>query len=640
MSVRSFPLATLILAMVGCASERPFAEGPVPTEMPGGTSSPGTTTPEQEPALNGSQAEDAPSMFDTAGGTSESDGEAPESDGETPESDGEASQSGALPVDGASANPSAGTGSGPSSPPAPPAPAEPALLVSATPQADLGRTEVGTRGAAFSWVVQNDGPGSTGPLTLSAGSPDFDVQNGCANGLPPGSTCAIAITFTPREGGDRSSEFVLGDGAVSVRLTVTGRGLVRLTIALDGVGRVTGPGIDCGSACSVVADVGDSFLLEASTTNGSGAFFSAWSHDGCEGPARTCTVAVAGAETITARFAPMTNNLIFVSSEAFPSSLGGVASYDEQCNRLASSAGINSASGDGYVAFMRDAASSLQSRVPVGNAGWVRMDGRAFTTSLDALFGSNVVLNPILFDERGQQAGELLEVFTGMNSDGTATDDCDGWTSGASGGAQTGLQAGGPGTWASAAQEGCDGESRNVYCAGVDSIAPVAVARAEGKLIWVTPPVFAPGPGADPDALCNQTRPSAAPAAIALISRTSRAASESLDLGALYVRPDGQPVGTGEQLITAGGFLQSGIWQSGDGQYLPDGDGIAGVLTGTLNPTALGLVQNTCDDWSDPAGTRINGVLNLISSDWWFRGDGGACTPTATAGFSIYCAAP
>lgn len=102
--------------------------------------------------------------------------------------------------------------------------------------------------------------------------------------------------------------------------------MVRLTVVLDGIGRVAGPGLDCGTACSVVADIGDSLLLEAATTNGSRAFFSGWSHEGCDGPGRTCTVAVTGAETITARLAPMTNNSIFVSSEVFPSSLGGVAS--------------------------------------------------------------------------------------------------------------------------------------------------------------------------------------------------------------------------------------------------------------------------------------------------------------------------
>jgi hypothetical protein len=626
---RCVSLATLILAIAGCGSDRPFADGVAPTEMSPGASSSTATSPGQQPT-----PDDMPSSFDAMGDLSGSGGEAGLSGGDAPGGDTEAGPSNGLPVDGAGAAPDADTGGGQ----APPSPTEPALLTSATPRADLGRTEVGTRGAVFSWVIQNDGPGSTGPLSLSGGSADFDLQNGCSNGLPPGSTCVIAITFTPQDGGDRTSELVLGDGTTSVRLSLTGRALVRITVALDGVGRVTGAGIDCGNTCSVVADIGDSLLLEASTTNGSGAFFSGWSHEGCEGPARTCPIVVGGAETVTARFAPMNNNLIFVSSETFPSTLGGVVSYDEQCNRLASAAGINNVAGDGYVAFMRDAATSLPSRVPVGVSGWVRLDAKPFTTTLDALFGSNVILNPIVFDEQGQQANELLEVFTGMNSDGTATDDCEGWTSGAAGGAQTGFQAGGPGAWASAAQEGCDGEPRHIYCAGVERTAPLAVPRAEGKLIWVTPPLFAPGAGADPDALCSETRPSTVSAATALISRTSRAASESLDLRSLYVRPDGQPVGTGEQLIAADGFLQSGIWQSGEGVYLPnDADGLAGVLTGALNPTSVGLVGDTCNDWSDAAGTRINGISNLASGDWWFRGDGGACSATTTAGFSIYC---
>jgi hypothetical protein len=73
--------------------------------------------------------------------------------------------------------------------------------------------------------------------------------------------------------GARSSELVLGDGVDSVSLGLVGRALVRLTVSLQGTGRVTGPGIDCGSACSVVADIGDTIALEDST-NGSGFFFS------------------------------------------------------------------------------------------------------------------------------------------------------------------------------------------------------------------------------------------------------------------------------------------------------------------------------------------------------------------------------
>jgi len=75
-----------------------------------------------------------------------------------------------------------------------------------------------------------------------------------------------------------------------VTLLAIGRGLVRLEIQVSGNGRVTSStGLDCGSTCEGLFDITDTVTLQATTTNGSNAFFSGWSEELCAGPARTCS---------------------------------------------------------------------------------------------------------------------------------------------------------------------------------------------------------------------------------------------------------------------------------------------------------------------------------------------------------------
>jgi hypothetical protein len=354
-------------------------------------------------------------------------------------------------------------------------------------------------------------------------------------------------------------------------------------------------------------------------------------------------VTVTADRTVTATFSPMTNNLIFASSESFASNLGGVAAYDAQCNRVASAAGINNSQGNGYLAFMSDSISPLQDRIPSGVQGWIRLDGRPFTTTLNALFNSNTVLNPVLFDERGNQSTNTGdELWTGLNSDGTVASTCADWTAGAAGGAQTGSRFGGPGAWSSWAAQNCQDGTLPILCAGRLSSSAVVPQRTTGKLIWVTTPVFNPGPSADPDALCSMTRPAGTRAGIALIGRLNRRPSDVLDPSTVYVRPDGQRVGLGALLIARQNNqtgIESGIWQSGDGTYQSPGNQLGGVLSGAGRLDTTSTVEQTCNDWRDPAGTRNTGIFNLMHGQWWLRSTGGACSNT-TGGFRVYCVEP
>lgn len=417
----------------------------------------------------------------------------------------------------------------------------------------------------------------------------------------------------------------------------------RLTVVANGTGTVTSPaGINCGTSCSVLVNLGTQVSLQANTTNGSNAFFSAWSASECAGPARSCTVTVAGDRTVTATFSPMVNNLIFASSESFASSLGGVVAYDAQCNRLASTAGINNRQGNGYVAFMADATSIVRNRVPSGVQGWVRLDGRPFTTTLDALFSSNVLLNAVLFDERGNHTLQNDEVLTGMNPDGSLAEHCANWTAGAAGGARTGSQVGGPGAWSSSAAQGCGDGVQRIFCGGVLSSTPLVPSRTAGNLIWITAPQFNPGASADPDAFCSMNRPPGTGAAVALVGRLNRPASDVLDSETVYVRPDGQRVGTGALLIAHRDILtgvESGIWQAADGTYQSNGGALGGVSSGAGRLDMPSTTEQTCNDWRDSGGTRNLGIFNLMNGHWWTRSSGAVCSNT-TGGFRIYCVEP
>lgn len=419
----------------------------------------------------------------------------------------------------------------------------------------------------------------------------------------------------------------------------------RLTIVTNGTGTVTSPsGINCGSSCSVLLNVGTQVNLQAVTTNGSNAFFSGWSATDCSGPARSCTVTVTADRTVTATFSPMTNNLIFVSSATFPSNLGGVAAYDAQCNRIASAAGINNSGGNAYVAFMADSTATLRDRIDQNVRGWVRVDGKPFATTLNALFDNKAVLNPPIYDELGGRSLQILEVFTGMAADGRVTRTCANWTAGATGNAQTGTPIGGPGVWAAVAEEPCNGNPQRIYCAGIERTAPLIPVAATGKRIWVTPPALVPGSGSAPDGLCFSSRPAGVGAAVALLARVARPAGEVLDPAARYVRPDGQVVGTGQQLLdfaNAQTAIESGIWQSGDGVYIVlEEGGRVPVTTGGGRLNEIGAVETTCNDWTDPAGRWANGILSFVNGQWWQNRSDNLCVPDDPLGFRIYCVQP
>jgi hypothetical protein len=506
---------------------------------------------------------------------------------------------------------------------------EPALqarLTSNMSQVDLGVGEVaGPDGPDFTWTVRNVGNTASGRLELQNSNPgDVSTDAGCSIALEVGASCSVRVRFAPTTGGRRSADLRLTDGTSEVALLVIGNGLVRLQLHVSGSGRVTSDtGLDCGSTCEGLFDVADTVTLQATTTNGSNVFFSGWSEGICNGPNRACGVPMTEPRIITATFAPMISNLIFASSQTYPTNLGGVVPYDAACNTLATAAGINNLTNDGFIALISDSTSNFRDRLRTGIRGWQRLDGRAFGSSIDELFTEKAVYNPIRYNELGGGGLALQRSITGTDIDASTVADrtCDDWSAeGSTGLARFGLQVGGPDVWVSSNSRTC-GEPYSLTCLGNTKTAPLAVSPAQGKRIWLTTTPYLPG-GDSPDARCFAERPPGVTSAAALIAYTGRSAANVVDPAATYVRVDGQVVATGEQLLVGDG-LTSGIWQTGDGTYrdVPLTE-LGSVFTGQTDLLLPGTADTTCNSWSAATGVARTGAFSLVNQDFWSRADG------------------
>ena len=216
--------------------------------------------------------------------------------------------------------------------------------------------------------------------------------------------------------------------ATKFPLTVTKTG--------SGVGTVTSSpaGINCGASCTASFDTGASVTLQARTTNGTNSFFSGWTGDcASAGSSRDCTVSMTQSRTVGATFSSMTNNVIFASSRTYAggSAIGSVVNADNECNVLATAAGLNNATGTGFMAFISSSTSNAFSRMAANTRGWVRMDGKPVFDS-QAAMQAGQIWHPINRNEFGEVVTSDYYVATGMNGNGTtAGNTCVNWTAGA-----------------------------------------------------------------------------------------------------------------------------------------------------------------------------------------------------------------
>jgi len=530
-----------------------------------------------------------------------------------------------LPGDAASGNAASGDGSMPV-----------AATLSAEPALDLGAAEVAQSGNTLIWTVERRGAITQAlPVLTHSNAADFEVIGDCAT-LGTQGSCALSVQFTPQTGGVRTSrlELALEDGRIGVDLT--GNAQVRLTLVRAGGGQgsirsAMSDAIDCGERCTALFDAGARIALDASTRNGDGSFLSAWQGAECEGPSQRCTVLMDATKTVEATFSPMRENLVFVSSEPYAPNLGGVAPYDAACNEQASAAGINDATGDAYFAGMGGAGVSLRDRLlaaPV--TGWTRLDGLPFALDVDSLFDGQI-LHPVRYTERGETRS--VSVMIGADSDGSDNGaNCDAWSSAtADATLLAGSSVGGPYTWQISYAGGCDFSPLHLLCFGRNGTAPPAPIRRTGKLIWLSDEEFLPGSGS-PDEVCQRSMPAGVSSALAFLATTERAAAAVLDPAALYVRPDGQAVGTGEQLALRQPL--TGIWQLADGSYVTFEQGFT-TWTGHSERTEPGQATSNCDNWQSTSGSGWVGFATAAGDDFWFIGS----QPCAAANH-LYCVEP
>ena len=372
--------------------------------------------------------------------------------------------------------------------------------------------------------------------------------------------------------------------------------------------------------------------IVATPLNGSDSFFASWS-GACSGWARTCVVEMTNDLEVTANFASQDANLVFVSSQTYRADLGGALAYDAQCNVLATTAGINNAAGNAYVALMSDDSTRVEVRL-AGARGFRRMDGLPFADEVSTLFHYDAkIFYPLVLDENGVDPG-AVSFFTGTDRDGDVHPrNCQGWTTlsnepyspwGAFGGR---TRSGPLNEWIGGSFLSCAATER-IVCVGRSKSIAVQPPPApdSAKLTYLTNTPFVPG-GMTPDQACDASKPSTAGSVRAVIATTTASAANRLNTNSIYARPDGVILGLGSQLLA--GTQASGVWQRGDGSYT------AGMFrSGAGSITQLGT--QTCLDWTSSSGTLSAWVsMGAHLPEWW--SSGGAGDYPCSSGFSLLC---
>ncbi len=507
---------------------------------------------------------------------------------------------------------------------------------------DFGLVEAGATSAAFTWRITNVGGVPSGTPTLSGNIPAaFVVSNGCTAPLAPNAFCDVVISFKPSSGGAQSHSLSLtATPGGSTQIALSGRGGFRLTVQTGGTGTGTVAsninGVRCPGTCSAVFEAGASVTLSAATENGSDSHFRAWG-GACNGPYNQCNVTMAAPVNVSAAFAAMNHNLVFVSAGSFAADLGGAAKYDDVCNEAASKAGINTKSNDGFVAWLSDESSSPVDRIR-GAEGWVRLDGLPVALTLGGLIKANEILNPIALDEYGNNQGTNL-VFTGTTPEGGFVPEqmCKNWSTADSGlVAVVGDRFSGPTRWTQTPPVGNTCANRNrLYCFGRTRTTSPSATGLRGLRLYLSGAAFTPGNGYEGAvSLCNKGLPLGATKALPLLARTTAPAADALDSRAVYVTLQGERIGTADEIRK--GALGTGIWNNFDGAFEP----YQMVYTGSSDVSANGTSNSTCANWTLAgilSGTPIFGASSSSRSAFWFDSDLSPKGISCSLSRKIYC---
>jgi hypothetical protein len=358
----------------------------------------------------------------------------------------------------------------------------------------------------------------------------------------------------------------------------------------------------------------------AQPENGAGTYFAGFGGD-CEG-LTDCELRMDEDKHFTVEFREQTHNFVFLSSRGQYTSQGfaGAAKFDEHCNELATAAGINNETNDAYIAWVSDDNSLALDRLGATARGWVRLDGKPVVDTVEDLLAGKFFYS-IRVDDAGAVHDDEI-VGTGTLADGSAApDNCDNWTSESSGyDFAYGDDAGGPTYWTESGTRHCY-TSMKFYCFGTDFSEPVTLTPEEGKLIYLSEP-YVPNPDTTPDEACAASAPPGTGEVRAMLAYNDKAGADVLSNGTQYVRPDGQLLGFGAEIVEASSpgvqatvddYLPTGIWQTGDATYLNEAD--SAVWVGDINMTRA--IAGDCDDFTSSTGSGTVGDYRDSGHGFW-----------------------
>ncbi len=509
-------------------------------------------------------------------------------------------------------------------------------------------TDAGSeRFAAF--TLSNVAPTAIGPITVTLQPPGavFSIVDaGCVT-LDAGTSCTGALRFAPTSIGTFDATLVANaglGGTATAPLSGIGSGtfVAQLTVAPNGRVTALDGGFQCTGSCSVpvfvVPPAYPTLVLQAQGSSPQSTL-ETWS-GGCRARTSTCSLVMNRDYVIGADFGAL--NLAFVTSFATQGNFGGTDGGDALCQSAALDAGWSGS----FVAWLATGKANPGELLPDAG-GWVRVDGRPFATSAEALRRGEV-LYPLMLDEHGVEVDGGL-VWTNALPDGTASvsPNCTAWSTNNAGAfASVGVTSGGSTLWTHASLERNCNTLQRLYCLQVDpGLTPPPIAVPPGGHVMFSSGLAELNRGASAlDALCSQEGQAAgwggdfnalvggsASTPVSRINPTAR--------GPLY-RPDGVVLrdDVGDLRSAEVDFFAAPNVMA-DGGFVVDD--MAPAAVGALGMLSLG--SDNCLDWSTEvfvdtlrvAEPRMASVRSTLPSlgGYFSRVAVGACSAPAR----VYC---
>lgn len=119
--------------------------------------------------------------------------------------------------------------------------------------------------------------------------------------------------------------------------------------------------------------------------------------------------------------------VVFATTKDYGGGFGGIDEADQRCQNHADGSQSPRVKGRKFVAWVSTASSSVAARFPKGTKAYVRPDGARVADNWTDLTNGSLV-NGIALNEDGAPPNGSNRVWTGTNSNGTASNNtCGGW---------------------------------------------------------------------------------------------------------------------------------------------------------------------------------------------------------------------